>query len=725
MANDKNNLYLVVILLVVLAGIYVMWDPSDIFSIVAPDEVLDGEEEVWDSSMHVHVQTDLTVETGGALIIEGARVSINPGVKIYVEDGAYLNISNGAKIMGYDIEGDGWDWGNAGGGVHFLPGAMGHIEDSTITEQNTCIFIEGGDYTDVGIMDNNIYTCRDANIYVEGMDIGEPTHLTIMYNTIKGTNFASSSCIRLEASSRNINIVENYIESCVVALQIGAHHDTNAVNHFNYYHNIHINNDQQVKITTTGEWGEITLNSVPETEIPNPGGDPDPIIVVSDISGNYWSNYHACVDSDGNGYCEDAYGSSNGLGDSIIDNAPRSASTTITPAEVIIKSISSPTSLSGQGNVVKTNESVTFIIWFNKGHITWPDASLTEIETDLIEIDVDGDLVYDISKTNPTIGQTWATNYIYDTADIYEVYARASGTYNGVRIKSEFKIGISHRTLTVVNAGPTAFIDYTVDFNGGLIQFDGGNSTSPNDDDLLADGNIDDYEWTITNQYGSRQLNGEIVTYTPSFPGQTFDVLLVVTDEIGLNDDVIDQVVFADQPPTAFVGATTSAIFDPVELEPVTSFYAVAGQQVTFVYIGEDPEGNEIRATWDLGDNTSTTEGPTVAHIYAARGQYTLTMEVMDASGNTDTATVLVTITDPIVVAGRVVGADTASEFFFGPMVLGIIVAAIVVWVLNREWKDTFELFNLYTIVVIAVIILSFILIDRYLIPIDFLGVEI
>ena len=55
---------------------------------------------------------------------------------------------------------------------------------------------------------------------------------------------------------------------------------------------------------------------------------------------------------------------------------------------------------------------------------------------------------------------------------------------------------------------------------------------------------------------------------------------------------------------------------------------------------------------WNFGDG-SNSSGITTTHVYNANGAYTVTLTVTDASGNTATNVILITVVDPPVVFPR------------------------------------------------------------------------
>lgn len=80
---------------------------------------------------------------------------------------------------------------------------------------------------------------------------------------------------------------------------------------------------------------------------------------------------------------------------------------------------------------------------------------------------------------------------------------------------------------------------------------------------------------------------------------------------------------------------------------PVASFtYAATYLDVLFTDTSTDADGTIAAWAWDLGDgNTSTMQNP--AHTYAAAGTYTVALTVTDDVGDTNTATMMITVDAP------------------------------------------------------------------------------
>jgi PKD repeat protein len=88
---------------------------------------------------------------------------------------------------------------------------------------------------------------------------------------------------------------------------------------------------------------------------------------------------------------------------------------------------------------------------------------------------------------------------------------------------------------------------------------------------------------------------------------------------------------------------------DPANTPPTPAFAVdCVWLTCTFVDGSTDPDGRIDAFAWDFGDNVSSTEqGPT--HVYAAPGQFTVTLRVTDDDGATATTTGQVSVSpDPV-----------------------------------------------------------------------------
>lgn len=85
---------------------------------------------------------------------------------------------------------------------------------------------------------------------------------------------------------------------------------------------------------------------------------------------------------------------------------------------------------------------------------------------------------------------------------------------------------------------------------------------------------------------------------------------------------------------------------------PVADFnYNANGLQVSYNNLSTDPDNDIASYAWDLGDGSSSTEQNPV-HTYAQEGTYSVSLEVTDAGGRTDSKTLSVVVEDAPPVPG-------------------------------------------------------------------------
>jgi PGF-CTERM protein len=85
---------------------------------------------------------------------------------------------------------------------------------------------------------------------------------------------------------------------------------------------------------------------------------------------------------------------------------------------------------------------------------------------------------------------------------------------------------------------------------------------------------------------------------------------------------------------------------DPKASATVDDSTPTTGQTVTFDATASKDDNAVDAYAWDFGDGTQAT-GAAPTHSYAASGTYAATVTVTDGAGNTDTATVSVTVSEP------------------------------------------------------------------------------
>ncbi|WP_028765601.1 S8 family serine peptidase [Shewanella fidelis] len=141
-------------------------------------------------------------------------------------------------------------------------------------------------------------------------------------------------------------------------------------------------------------------------------------------------------------------------------------------------------------------------------------------------------------------------------------------------------------------------------------------------------GNADD----IVKNWDLSAFNGEIATGTWS---------LSVSDNVGADTGTLNS-----------WGLVISGVGEAAPAAPVADFsYAVDGLNVAFTNLSSDVNDDIVSYSWDLGDGSVSTDmSPT--HVYAAAGVYTVSMQVTDAEGNTDTASMDVEVFEHSITAG-------------------------------------------------------------------------
>ena len=185
------------------------------------------------------------------------------------------------------------------------------------------------------------------------------------------------------------------------------------------------------------------------------------------------------------------------------------------------------------------------------------------------------------------------------------------------------------------------------------ITFDASGSSDP-------DGTIDNYAWNFGDG-----TTGTGMTSTHAYSSEgTYTVTLTVTD----NDDQ-----------TGTAAQNLEIIVDMMKPKADAGEDLVVkdGKTITFNASRSSDNVGIVSYEWEFGDgNTGTGETPT--HVYEKGGTYTVILTVTDASGNTDTFILVITVEDP------------AAGFPYWVLILiiiGLIVAAVVVWYFLKKRK--------------------------------------
>jgi hypothetical protein len=106
-------------------------------------------------------------------------------------------------------------------------------------------------------------------------------------------------------------------------------------------------------------------------------------------------------------------------------------------------------------------------------------------------------------------------------------------------------------------------------------------------------------------------------------------------------------------------GAVREIVYGPGNHRPAVApsaapSHGAATLGVTFNAHGTDPDGDPLTYDWNLGDGSPHLSGVTPGHFYAKPGHYTATVTADDGRGMTATATVPITVTNPLLRLGGV-----------------------------------------------------------------------
>jgi len=198
-------------------------------------------------------------------------------------------------------------------------------------------------------------------------------------------------------------------------------------------------------------------------------------------------------------------------------------------------------------------------------------------------------------------------------------------------------------TVYIVGLEPPVAIampDYQGIFVGEEAYFYGNLSYDP-------DGTIVSYFWDFGDGHTGTGINQTHV-YTVS---GYYTVTLTVTDNDGLTGT-----------DTCFVNVT--GLQSPVAVaEPSYQEWQIGEAAIFNGNFSYDPDGSIVQHHWDFGDGQTAT-GPIQAHIYAAPGNFMVTLTVIDNDGltDTDTSTVIIVDTQPPIILDVVVAPSEPTN---------------------------------------------------------------
>jgi len=309
----------------------------------------------------------------------------------------------------------------------------------------------------------------------------------------------------------------------------------------------------------------------------------------------------------------------------------------------------------GDGNITTINASIITHAYMTEGNYT---VTLTVIDNDGFD-----DTAYNIVRVRnyPTASFTYApkpavvnktvtfdasssranggviANYTWDFGDgnittvsttiVTHIYPyEGNYTVTLTVIDSEELTNSQSQTVTVCQP-PTASFTYTPvkPIAGDVVTFNASASYDPN-------GYIVYYTWNFGDG-NITTVDAPVVTHVYGVEGY-YTANLTVTDNDGYKGTMAKTVWIRNYPIAVFT------------LDPD---YPITGEGVTFDASSSTPRGGSIvRYQWDFGDGSPSvnTTNPTITHVYATIGNYTVTLTVTDSEELSGTTSTIVSVRD-------------------------------------------------------------------------------
>ena len=229
------------------------------------------------------------------------------------------------------------------------------------------------------------------------------------------------------------------------------------------------------------------------------------------------------------------------------------------------------------------------------------------------------------------------------TQNASHAYA-AGGTYT-VTLTVTDNLGASNsssQSVTVSAANQPPVANFTSSCSTLSCNF-----TSTSSD---PDGSIAGYSWNFGD--GSPAVTTQNASHTYA-AGGTYTVTLQVTDNLGASNS-----------------SSQSVTVTPPNQPPVSSFTkSCNGLTCSFTSTSSDPDGSIASYRWTFGDGSAAVTTQNASHTYAAGGTYTVTLQVTDNRGATNSSSQSVTVTapnsPPVVNAGPDATAVTGLLYSF------------------------------------------------------------
>jgi PKD repeat protein len=156
-------------------------------------------------------------------------------------------------------------------------------------------------------------------------------------------------------------------------------------------------------------------------------------------------------------------------------------------------------------------------------------------------------------------------------------------------------------------------------YAGYSVVLDGTGSTDPAGATLAYDWN-----WGDGTAHGTAAKS----SHTYASPGP-YNVILTVTNTQGHAGTLQKTVTVNVDTPAASFTAPAAYVSEPASFDGTTS---------------TDPAGSSLTYSWNFGDGSATSTGPTTSHTYASTGNYTVTLTATNSQGHANTTTRTVTV---------------------------------------------------------------------------------
>lgn len=278
--------------------------------------------------------------------------------------------------------------------------------------------------------------------------------------------------------------------------------------------------------------------------------------------------------------------------------------------------------------VPSAGQTADLVAWPHEAHPEEPvklDASNSTSQAGgivLWEFDVDGDGTFNITDENDGVIQ-----HSYATTGTFEPVVRVTD-------QEERQDTAATEVVITANEAPSASLDVSpqpaeVD---ETVTFDGSGASDPDGDVVLWEVDVDgDGTFNITDETDG------VLEHTYSQTG-TYDAVLRVTDDDGATATVSREVTIEEATNEA---PTADLAFSPDHPDP--------NETVTLDGSGStDPDGSVVFWRIDYEDDGTYDDSAETSgvfeHNYSSTGTYTARLEVSDADGATDTATVEVPV---------------------------------------------------------------------------------